>query len=163
MKMLRQEAETLRSGIKRLSVDIAGAARGSPLIAEVDFHDLRHNTRRALASIHFNEYRYSGIYIHHDEGSFVGADPPSQEEVPVSVEEASQSFAKAVNEIRDLIELLSPSETTQTAAAGTATYRPNTAFVMMAIDKKKPEFLREVFVERCRFCIDPFPPVRRSS
>jgi len=93
---LGEEADALRGTVKRLSVDIAGAARGSPLIAEADFHDLRHNTRRILASIHFNEYRYFGIYIHHDEGTFIGADPPSQAEAPVSVEAARQLFEKAI-------------------------------------------------------------------
>src|SRR5260370_36640455 len=47
---LRQEGTNLRAIVKRLSVDIAGAARGSPLIAEADLQDLRHNTRRMLAS-----------------------------------------------------------------------------------------------------------------
>src|SRR3981081_2885740 len=64
---LHQEGEDLRSTLKRLSVDIAGAARGSPLIAEADINDIRHNTRRMLASIHFHRYRYWGVHVHHDE------------------------------------------------------------------------------------------------
>ena len=152
LKELAEEAETLRSNVKRFSVDVAGAARGSPLIAEVDFHDLRHNTRRMLASIDFNEYRYEGIYIHHDEGTFIGADPPSQEEIPVSYEAARQLFYKAAIDIGDLIDLLSPAETVQAPTAGTATYRPNTAFVMMAIDKKKPELedIKNTIIEVCK-------------
>jgi hypothetical protein len=57
---LREEGEDLRANIKRISVDIAGAARGSPLIAEADFQDLRHNTRRILSSVRFRQYQYSG-------------------------------------------------------------------------------------------------------
>src|SRR4051812_20299982 len=40
----RVEGERLRTDMKRLSVDIAGAARGSPLIADADLQDIRHNT-----------------------------------------------------------------------------------------------------------------------
>jgi hypothetical protein len=123
-----------------LSVDIAGAARGSPLIAEADLQDLRQNTRQMLASLHFKQYRYSGVYNHHDEGTVLGVDPPSQEERPVGrVATARGLFLNAATTIRDLIDLLSPSENIQAAGSGTATYRPNTAFVMMAIDKKQPD------------------------
>ena len=56
MAELRQQGEELRTDIKALMLDIAGAARGSPLIDEADFQDLRHNTRRMLASVHFHRY-----------------------------------------------------------------------------------------------------------
>ncbi|MGD0200543.1 MAG: hypothetical protein ABSD27_07305, partial [Bryobacteraceae bacterium] len=126
--------------MKRLSVDVAGAARGSPLVAEADLQDLRHNARRMLASIHFHEYRHWGVFVHHDEGVVLGVDPPSQAEAPLpGVETAKQLFAKAATSIGELIDLLSPAETIQAEAAGTATYRPNTAFVMMAIDAAQPE------------------------
>lgn len=151
-ELIGKESDTLRSRVKQLSVDIAGAARGSPLIAEVDFHDLRYNTRRILASLHIREYRYEGIYIHHDEGSFIGADPPSQEEVVVSIDDARQLFEQAISKVDDLIDLLSPAETSHSVATGTATYRPNTAFIMMAIDKKRPELedTKNTIIEVCK-------------
>lgn len=137
---LRQEGEELRSAIKRLSIDIAGAARGSTLIAEADLHDIRHNTRRMLASIHFHQYRYSGVYVHHDEDIVLGVDPPSQIEEPVaSAATARDLFDNAATSINELVDLLSPAETFQPPAAGTETYRPNTAFIMMAIDKNQRE------------------------
>jgi len=93
-----------------------------------------------LASIHFHEYRHWGVFVHHDEGVVLGVDPPSQAEAPLpGVETAKQLFAKAATSIGELIDLLSPAETIQAEAAGTATYRPNTAFVMMAIDAAQPE------------------------
>jgi hypothetical protein len=136
----RQDGEALRAAIKRLTVDIAGAARGSPLIAEADLQDLRHNTRRMLGSIHFHKYRHWGVYVHHDEDIVLGVDPPSQEEEPVSaVAHARPLFNNAAASVGELIDVLSPAETIQASPAGTATYRPNTAFVMMAIDKDRPE------------------------
>jgi hypothetical protein len=121
---LRGEGDELRASLKRLSVDIAGGARGSPLIAEADLQDLRHNTRRMLASIRFHRYRHWGVYVHHDEDVVLGVDPPSQEEEPLTdVASARRLFNNAATSVGELIDLLSPAETIQTATAGTETCR----------------------------------------
>ena len=150
----RDEAETLRTIIKALSVDIAGAARGSPLLAEADTQELRHNTRRMLASVHFHHYSHAGVYVHHDEGLVLGVDPPSQEEVPFEdAATAPTRFDNAASEILDLIDLLSPTDAGESSSSDTSSYRPNTAFIMMAIDQSKPELedikngIKEVFRE----------------
>ena len=57
-----------------------GPVRGSPLLAEADTQELRHNTRQMLANVLFREYSHSRVYIHHDEGVVLGVDPPSHEE-----------------------------------------------------------------------------------
>ena len=151
---IRNEAETLRTTIKALSVDIAGAARGSPLLAEADTQELRHNTRQMLANVRFHQYRHTGVYIHHDEDVVLGVDPPTHEEVPF--EDAAMAptrFDEAATEILDLIDLLFPTDTAQSSSSDTSSYRPNTAFIMMAIDNKKPELedikngIKEVFRE----------------
>ena len=148
------EAEDLRTTIKSLSVDIAGAARGSPLIAEADLQDLRHNTRQMLANVRFRRYRHWGVNVHHDEDIVLGVDPPSQEETALNEPGAAREmFDAAAVAIRDLVDLLSPAETVQTGATGTASYKPNTAFIMMAIDNTKPELedvknaIKDVFKE----------------
>jgi hypothetical protein len=136
---IQKEGEELRATIKRLSVDVAGAARSSPLVSEADLQDLRHNTRQMLASVRYNRYQHHGVSIHHDEGVVLGVDPPTQhEEMAATPEAAIRMFDKAILAVRDLIDLLSPAEATP-SAAGTATYRPNTAFIMMALDKSRPE------------------------
>jgi hypothetical protein len=152
--LLSEKGKELRADIKRLSVQIAGAARGAPLIAEADLQDIRHSTRRMLASIHFRRYRYSGVYVHHDEGTVLGVDPPSQREEPVSsVGTAREIFDGSIDDIGELIDLLSPAETADLGVKGTESYRPNTAFIMMAIDKKQPGLedvknaIKEVFKE----------------
>jgi hypothetical protein len=151
---LSQTAEELRSEIKALAVDIAGAARGAALVAEADLQDLRHNVRRMLAAIRFNEYRHSGVYVHHDEGTVLGVDPPSQEETPLELAtEALPNFAKATDGVRDLIDLLTPNDASQIAVGSTSVYRPNTAFIMMPIDAQNPDLvdvkngIRDVFKE----------------
>jgi hypothetical protein len=150
---LRKEGDSLRSKLKMVSVRIAGAARGSPLIAEADFQDLRHNTRRMIAAIRFHNYQYRGVYVHHDEDVVLGVDPPSQEEEAVTdVARARRIFNGAAASLDDLIDFLSPAETIQAAAAGTATYRPDTAFIMMAIDKNQPllEDTKNGYKEVCK-------------
>jgi hypothetical protein len=107
----RDQGETIRTAIKQLSVDIAGAARGAPLVAEADLQDLRHNTRRMLASIYFRKYRHFGVYVHSYEDQILGVDPPSQEETPLTaVGLAESQFNNACTGISELIDLLSPAE-----------------------------------------------------
>ncbi len=152
--VIQDEAEALRADIKALSVAIAGAARGSPLHAEADMQELRHNTRQMLANVRFHEYHHTGVYIHHDEGTVLGVDPPSQQQVPFKdAAEAPKRFDEAASEILDLIDLLSPTDTVAPPSSDTSSYRPNTAFIMMAIDPGKPELediksgIKEVFEE----------------
>jgi hypothetical protein len=106
-----------------------------------------------LAAIHFRQYQQWGVRVHHDEDVVLGVDPPSQEEKPVrDVARARRLFDGAVFSIGDLIDLLSPAETVQAVAAGSATYRPNTAFIMTAIDKNRPELedIKNSIKEVCR-------------
>lgn len=149
-----RKCETLRQAIKELSVEIAGAARGSPLLAEADMQELRHSTREMLASVRFREYRHWGVYVHHDEGTVLGVDPASQEETPLEEPSTAASrFDSAVVKALDLSDLLLPSDGAEGVPAGSTNYRPNTAFLMMAIDDRNPELedirtaVKEVFRE----------------
>ncbi|MCY4533301.1 MAG: hypothetical protein OXC84_13390 [Gammaproteobacteria bacterium] len=146
------EAEKLRSTIMELSVDIAGAARASPMLAEADMQELRLSTRQMLANVRFREYRHSGVYVHHDEDMVLGVDPPSHEYLMVRDTAAARMlFDEASAKILDLVDLLSPTDATESAHLNTSNYRPNTAFIMMAIDSSKPELedirnsIKEVF------------------
>ncbi len=74
----------------------------------------------------------------------LGVDPPSQEEEPVRNVKTARDifnasiFNASIDGIEELIDLLSPAEMNQVSVMGTESYRPNTAFIMMAIDKKQP-------------------------
>ena len=149
-----QKCKTLRQTIKELSVEIAAAARTSPLLADADMQELRHNTRQMLANVHYREYRHTGVYVHHDEDMVLGVDPPAHEEIPFpNATSAPRHFAQAAAKILNLTDLLLPTDTVDLAQPGTANYRPNTAFVMMAIDDSMPELediragIKEVFEE----------------
>ena len=149
-----QQCEALRQTIKELSVDIAAAARVSPLLADADMQELRHNTRQMLANVQFREYRHTGVYIHHDEDMVLGVDPPTHEEISFrDTATARKRFDQAAAKTLDLTDLLLPTDATEPAQPGTANYRPNTAFVMMTIDDSMPELedirtgIKEVFEE----------------
>ena len=150
----RRKRDALGATIKSLSIDIAGAARRSPLLADADMQELRHSTRQMLANIRLQRYHHTGVYVHHDEDRVLGVDPPSHEEVAVEdVPTAHRLFDKAGLAICDLVDLLCPTDTEQGTTPDSANYRPNTAFVMMALDDSKPELedvregIRSVFKE----------------
>ena len=150
----RDEIARLRSDIKALSVDIAGAARGSPLVGEADLQELRHCTRQMLASVWLREYQHTGVYVHHDEGVVLGVDPPSHDEKPIeSLDTAGKAFAGAARKVLDLVDLIAPSTDQQQPPRAASAYRPNTAFIMMPIDESKPRLedvktaIKDVFSE----------------
>ena len=149
-----RRGETLVQDVKRLSVELAAAARGSPLLADADMQELRHSTRQMLANVRFSEYQHSGVHVHHDEGNVLGVDPPSHEEIPLcDADTAGRRFDQAAAKMLDVADLLLPTDAVRWSGAETSNYRPNTAFVMMAIDDSKPELedirngIKEVFGE----------------
>ena len=150
-----QQCEALRQAIKKLSVDIAAAARASPLLADADMQELRHNTRQMLANVYFPGIpsqwsvrpprRRSGLW-----GSIRRHMRKSRSEMSCR---RLGRFDQAAAKTLDLLDLLLPTDGSELAPLGTANYRPNTAFVMMAIDDSKPELedirtgIKEVFEE----------------
>lgn len=151
---IQSEAEDLRTKIKSLAVDMAGAARSSPLIEQADFQDLRHSVRQMLANIRFKRYVHWETNVHHNEGVVLGVDPPWQEENSVrEPAQAQDRFEGAIAKIADLIDFLSPAEMVELTPSGTSNYCPNTAFIMMPIDPGQPEYedvkhaIKEVFEE----------------
>ena len=136
-----QKCEQLRQDIKILGVDIAAAARISPMLSDADMQELRHDIRQMLANLRFRLYRHSGVEVHHDEGYVLGVDPPTHEETPFDdASTASRHFHQTAQKVVDIIDLLMPTDTDRSLQQiTTSNYQPNTAFVMMAIDETKPE------------------------
>jgi hypothetical protein len=93
-----------------------------------------------LAAVRFNECRLSGVYVHPDEDCVLGVGPPSQAEEPLGDGvEALSKFARAADGVEDIIDLLMPDRRRSGCVVGsTSAYRPNTAFIMMAIDRNQP-------------------------
>ena len=151
---MQEVAEAVRTGVKELSVAVAAAARASPLLDEADMQELRQSTREMLASVNYRGYLHKGVRVHHDEDIVLGVDPPSHGEfVLEDTSEARGLFAAAARRILDMIDLLLPTDATQAPLGDTSSYRPNTAFIMMATDPGSPELedirngVKEVFEE----------------
>ena len=92
--------------------------------------------------------------MHHDQDTVLGVDPPTHEEIPFEdTSTAPRRFDQAAAKTLDLTDLLLPTDASELTRPGTANYRPNTAFVMMAMDDSKPELedigtgIMEVFKE----------------
>ena len=65
--------------------------------------------------------------------------PGRREQHGVAVDGSSRRRGDGLRYIRDLIDLLSPTDTVPSISSDTSSYRPNTAFIMMAIDNNNPE------------------------
>jgi hypothetical protein len=150
----------LRSNVRILMSEIAQEANHSVLIDAADLRDLSQNTKRMSASLKLSQYQSWGIQIHHDEGDYIGSDPPGQAENDVSIATAKKDFLRAYTPTIELLDLLSaPKTPVETGGIATTnkpsliSYQPGTAFIMMWIDPEKPELtdvmdvVKEVFNE----------------
>lgn len=136
----RLASEALVRELKRLMVGVASLVKGAALLGEADVRDLGDLTKEMAAALKFRRYRHWGIYIHHDEGDYIGADPPGQsEDETVSVKEAHSTFISSHKRVMEMTDLVSDGERGFSAPAGqgSSSYRPDDAFIMMQIDKTK--------------------------
>jgi hypothetical protein len=157
---LRSTGSDLRSDVRTLMSEIAQEANHSVLVDEADLRDLSKNTKRMSAALKIREYQSWGIQIHHDEGDYIGSDPPGQQENDVSINTARKDFLRAYTTTIELLDLLSARKTAIEAGGVISTNKPSlvsyqsgTAFIMMWIDPEKPELtdvldvVKEVFKE----------------
>jgi hypothetical protein len=142
-----------------LMSEIAQEATHSVLIDDADLRDISLNTKRMSANLRMRQYSSWGIRIHHDEGDYIGSDPPGQEENAIGIESAKREFVRSYTATTEVLDLLSAKkqevglQTLGPKAAPLISYRPGTAFIMMWIDPSKPELsdvldvVKEVFKE----------------
>jgi nucleoside 2-deoxyribosyltransferase len=137
-----ETAEEFARQIRQLMVRISGWAKGATLLGEEDLRDLSHLTKTMAAAVRFRRYTYQELYVHHDEDIVLGVTPASQSErEKVSPDKARRLFSEAYKRVMELTDLISPHERDNASASekGTSTYIPDTAFIMMQIDKDKPQ------------------------
>jgi hypothetical protein len=137
-----ETADTLARRIRHQMVQISTIAKGAALLGEEDRRDLSHFTKTMAAAVRFRRYTYQDLYVHHDEGTVLGVTPASQSDhQKVSLRKARTLFLDAYKRVSDLTELISSGENNPLPSAdkGTSTYKPDTAFIMMQIDKDKPD------------------------
>ena len=149
----QETSQELRIKIRQVMAEIGAAAQGSPLIDSADKTSLTQCMKRMAAAMRIRKFTSWGVQIHHDDGSYIGADPAGQEETTTTVDVARREFLDSVDTTFEIMQVLSSrqqSATTQTALyPALRTYRPGSAFVMMRISTDIPELqdIRDTVVE----------------
>ncbi|MDD2307834.1 MAG: hypothetical protein PHP53_24235 [Prolixibacteraceae bacterium] len=157
------EEKTQKLAIKTISkiIDeiplIAESARLTPYLAQTDQIEIGHSVKAIRAALRLRKYRYWGPEVLHDEGMVLGVEPPGQsDDDGIDTEIAEKIFSESYDKIYAIVELLNPvtletaSDNINITGQSKATFRPNTAFIMMWMDEKNNE-LEDVhnIVKRC--------------
>lgn len=146
-KQLREEAEGLVKRLLGLAGSIADAVRNAPLASEADQRDVMTGTKAMRAAILLRYFHSWTTDVLHDEGTVLGVQPAGQsDDVPSAPEEARRSFASWKNKINDILDLVSAARSrgivgSDVFSIAPARYRPGTAFIMMSMDKSRPELI----------------------
>ena len=151
--------------IQRLLLSTVGTIQNyiklSPLLTEADEQDLIKCIKSMRAALNLREYKSWEVNVVHDEGTVLGVNPPGQsEEHPLSPEDAKEIFNNYYTKINDIFDLVksSPKSTVGNLSAHNknvpASYRPNTAFLIMQISPNDStvQDIYDAYVE----CFDKF-------
>jgi hypothetical protein len=98
-----------------------------------------------MAALRFRQHRQWDESVLHDEGTVLGVQPAGQEEQPLSLSGSRRAFDSALSELVRILSFLAAEESNLPAAMEAARQkavvgiRPGTAFIMMWLDKTKPE------------------------
>jgi hypothetical protein len=104
-------------------------------------------TKAMRAALFLREFRSWPTEVLHDEDRVLGVHPPGQsDDDPSSPADAKRTFAGWQRKIADILELVAASRGLGPVgradlSSAPARYRPGTAFVMMSMDKARPELV----------------------
>lgn len=122
------------------------AVRRSPMLSESDSKEVGHAVKGMRAALRLADYRYWDPEVLHDEGQVLGIRPGGQsEELAMSPREAAKRFDECTSRLRGVLELVGAGvQESRVTIIGSglsapAGYRPGTAFIMMSMQRDKPE------------------------
>ncbi len=143
---LRSDALSLIERLVSLAGRLASLIKSAPLASEGDQRDLMAETKAMRAALLLRCFRHWEAEVLHDEGTVLGVHPAGQsDDDPSPPEDAERTFAQGHTRILSILELvaatneLSTSPAIATQTTNSSRYRPSTAFIMMWMDKSKPE------------------------
>jgi hypothetical protein len=119
----------------------------SALTGPEDLIDVKISTKAIRASIYLRRYYYTGPSAIHDEGTVLGYQPAEQyEDNRTDLTEAITTFNVNSLKLSGILKLVEADNsqivTYNNILNGQSTkYRPDTAFIMMWMDKKRPELI----------------------
>jgi hypothetical protein len=154
----QDSADQLRASVRQVMAEIAQEAQRSVLVDVADLRSLGQNAKTMAASLRFRRFRHWEAHIHHDEGTYLGMNPPGQSEDELILPEAARSeFLEAYRKTIELMDYMAARRDSFNPGFGASlsnlppvqSYRPGTAFIMMAIDPSKPDLqdVRDVVKE----------------
>lgn len=142
----QREAEILSQNISRVVKDLTLAAKSSPLVDDADIRDMRMCLKQIRSALFFREYRFWDTDVIHDEGTVLGVSPATQSDnTPIDNTQALKIVRSSHKTILKIIDLISPTESSFLSMVadkdvqGVSKFRPNTAFIMMQIDRNQPD------------------------
>lgn len=120
--------------------------KASPVLDESDEKDVRQCVKKMRATLKLRKFTAWDIEILHDEGSVLGVSPPGQSEDKSNPPGNSRKeFFECIELLEGIAQLLkiTPANIPNGLPAKnpnlSQSYRPNTAFIMMPIDKNAPD------------------------
>jgi len=139
------EAKKLADRLLALAGQIADAVRKAPLASEADQRDVMTGTKAMRAALYLRQFQSWTTEVLHDEGTVLGIQPAGQsDDNPSAPETARRSFTNWIGKVRSILDLVVASRIlgqagTEAVSMAPARYRPGTAFIMMSMDKSRPE------------------------
>lgn len=143
----RQTSNDIQSELIQIVGVIANGMRQSSLLTEADRRELGTLTKSLRASLRLRRYDSWDAELLHDEGIVMGIQQAGQSEtVPADPDRAAHNFARDVSNLIRLVDLVEVSPTLladefRSNPQATTEFEPDSAFVMMQIDPKKPELV----------------------
>jgi hypothetical protein len=145
--LLQKEAAVLVRRLLDLAGPIADSVRNAPLASEADQRDVMTGTKAMRAALVLRQFRSWTTEVLHDEGTVLGVEPAGQsDDAPSHPEDAKRTFADWKGKISDILDLVSASSGLgpvgrERPSSAPARYRPGSAFIMMSMDKSRPELV----------------------
>lgn len=120
--------------------------KASPVLDVSDEKDVRRSVKKMRATLKLRKFSAWDIEVLHDEGTVLGVSPPGQsEDKSNSPVDARKEFFECIEMLEGITQLLkiTPANIPDGLPAKnpnlSQSYRPNTAFIMMSIDKNSPD------------------------
>jgi len=154
---LEKMAASLISRIIEIAPLIAESARMTPYLTQTDQIDLGHAIKGMRSALRLCRYSYWDPDVIHDEGTVLGVRPAGQsDDEGIFPDDAERVFEDCFRRITGVVELVNPftveraEQNIEQRAQQASGFLPDTAFIMMWIDPKRPE-LEDVYntVKRC--------------
>lgn len=158
---IMETAQHITADLIILASDLGIAVRSSPILSEADEQDVGLSLKGMRSALRLAEFRYSEPDILHDEGTVLGYKPASQSSwraiLPNEVLETFDEWADKFQAVCELVGMGAgerPIVLTGNGLTVSAGIRPRTAFIMMAMQKDRPEL--EDIVKTVKRCFTKF-------